>query len=217
MRTLDGPRRQPRGHKPDALVVLIHGYGANGDDLIALADAMAPVLPGAAFVAPDAPDFLPHAGLAGRQWFPLTLRDPTEYWRGVTVTGPLLDAFLDEELARLALPPQRLALVGFSQGTMMALHVAPRRTVQPACVVGYSGIIAGPENLSGQVVSRPPVMLIHGEADEVIPVAALHLTREALAAAGLGVEWHQVPGLGHGIDDTGLQHAATFLADHLYP
>lgn len=217
MRKLDGPRRQPRGRKPDALVVLIHGYGANGDDLIALADAMAPVLPGAAFAAPDAPDVLPHAGLAGRQWFPLTLRDPTEYWRGVAVAGPLLDAFLDAELARLGLPPQRLALVGFSQGTMMALHVAPRRKVEPACVVGYSGIIAGPENLQGEIVSRPPVMLIHGEADEVIPVAALHLTREALAAAGLTVEWHQVPDLGHGIDDAGLNHAAGFLADHLYP
>lgn len=216
MPTLDGPRRQPRGRQPDALVVLIHGYGANGDDLIALADAMAPVLPGAAFAAPDAPDVLPHAGFAGRQWFPLTLRDPTEYWRGVTVAGPLLDAFLDAELSRLALPPQRLALVGFSQGTMMALHLAPRRKVGPACVVGYSGLIAGPESLAGEITSHPPVMLIHGEDDEVIPVAALHLAREALAAAGMSIEWHQVPGLGHGIDDTGLNLAAAFLAEHLY-
>jgi len=216
MKLLDGPRKEP-SKAVTSLVVLIHGYGANGADLIGLADALAPWLPGAAFVAPDAPEPLPDFGFGGRQWFPLTFRDPGELWRGVSLAGPVLDRFLDSELERYRLPPNRLALVGFSQGTMMALHVGLRRSSGPAAIVGFSGVLAGPEHLVSTIKARPPVQLIHGELDDVIPVEAIHLTREALAAAHVPVEWHIRPGIGHQIDPGGLRMAAHLLAQMLGP
>ena len=131
-RPLDGPRLEPRGHAASALVVLLHGYGANGDDLIALGEGWRRWLPDAAFVAPNAPQTIPGM-YGGLQWFALTLRDPSEYWRGVEAARPAVDRFLDAELARYRLPPSRLVLVGFSQGTMMALHIGLRRPAAPAC------------------------------------------------------------------------------------
>jgi phospholipase/carboxylesterase len=212
-RPLDGPRLEPRGRTASALVVLLHGYGANGDDLIALGEAWRGMLPGAAFAAPNAPQAIP--GMYGAlQWFALTMRDPSEYWRGVEAARPALDRFLDAELARYRLAPSRLVLVGFSQGTMMALHVGLRRAASPAGIVAYSGLLAGPEHL-GATTARPPVLMIHGEADDLIPVEALHAGREALAAAGVPVEWHVRPGLGHGIDAEGQWMAAHFIAQVL--
>jgi phospholipase/carboxylesterase len=210
---LDGPRIEPRGRPATALVVLLHGYGANGDDLIALGAEWQRQLPQAAFLAPNAPQAIPgmHGGL---QWFPLTLRDPSEYWHGVTAAQPALDRFLDAELTRHRLGPERLVLVGFSQGTMMALHVGLRRAAAPAGIVAYSGLLAGPEHL-GEVKTRPPILLLHGEADDLIPMEALHMAREALAAAGLAVEWHVRPGLGHGIDPEGQWVAGHFIAQVL--
>lgn len=210
---LDGPRISPRG-KPTSLVVLLHGYGANGDDLIGLAHEWRGVLPHTAFVSPNAPELIPgYAG--GRQWFGLTFRDPDEYWRGVTKARGPLDSFLDAELARLGLDADRLAIVGFSQGAMMALHVGPRRSAAPAALVGLSGVIAGPEHLAADAKVRPPVLLMHGDVDEVIPVEAMHTSREALAAAGFAIEWHERPGLGHGIDTETLNISGSFLATHL--
>jgi phospholipase/carboxylesterase len=210
---LDGPRIEPRGRPPSALVVLLHGYGANGDDLIALGHEWQRWLPEAAFVAPNAPEPIPgmHGGL---QWFPLTLRDPSERWRGVVAAKPSLDRFLDAEVARYRLRPERLVLVGFSQGTMMALHAGLRRAVAPAGIVAYSGLLAGPEHLA-ETNARPPVLLIHGETDDLIPVEALHLARESLAETGLPVEWHVQPRLGHGIDPEGQWMAGNFIAEVL--
>jgi phospholipase/carboxylesterase len=208
---LDGPRLEPRGRPVSALVVLLHGYGANGDDLIALGHEWQRWLPETAFVAPNAPEAIPgmHGGL---QWFPLTLRDPSERWRGVVAARPALDRFLDAELARYRLAAERLVLVGFSQGTMMALHVGLRRAAAPAGIVAYSGLLAGPEHL-GETEARPPVLLVHGEADDLIPIEALHMAREALAGTGLPVEWHVRPRLGHGIDREGQWMAANFIAE----
>jgi phospholipase/carboxylesterase len=212
-RPLDGPRIEPRGRPASALVVLLHGYGANGDDLIALGQEWQRWLPQTAFVAPNAPQAIPGV-YGGLQWFPLTLRDPGEYRRGVVAAQPALDRFLDTELARHRLRPERLVLVGFSQGTMMALHAGLRRSVAPAGIVAYSGLLAGPEHLA-EIKVRPPVLLVHGEADDLIPVEALHMAREALAAAGVPVEWHERPRLGHGIDREGQWMAATFIAEVL--
>jgi len=211
---LQGPRIDPpRGRRASAVVVLLHGYGANGDDLIALADAWRPALPNTAFVAPNAPQPIPGM-YGGLQWFALSMRDPSEYWRGVASAQPLLDRFLDAELARHGLGPERLVLVGFSQGTMMALHVGLRRATAPAGIVAYSGLLAGPEHLA-ETQARPPVLLVHGEADDLIPVEALHVAREALAAAGVPVEWHVRPRLGHGIDPEGQWLAGNFIAQVL--
>jgi phospholipase/carboxylesterase len=139
------------------------------------------------------------------------MRDPAEFWRGVTRAAPALDAFLDAELERHRLAPDRLALVGFSQGTMMALHVGPRRVVPIGGIVGYSGLIAGPDRLKEEARSLPPVLLVHGEEDPLIPAPALHQAANTLAAAGAEVEWHVRPGLAHGIDMEGLALGAAFL------
>jgi phospholipase/carboxylesterase len=212
---LDGPRRAARSGTARSLVVLLHGYGASGDDLVGLADMMAGVLPDAAFVSPNAVERMPYPGAAAYQWFALSDRDPEEYIGGTRSAAPALDAFIDKELERAGLPAERLALVGFSQGTMMSLHVGLRRKVAPAAIAGLSGVIAGAQLLPAEIACRPPVMLVHGADDEVIPVGAIHLTREALAAAGVGVEWHVREGLGHGIDEEVVEMTARFLAAHL--
>jgi phospholipase/carboxylesterase len=212
MTKLDGPRVEPTG-AATALVVLLHGYGANGDDLIALADGWRRRLPQAAFVAPNAPEEIP--GMPGAlQWFPLTFRDPGERWRGVVAARPALDRFLDAELARYRLAAGRLVLAGFSQGTMLALHAGLRRDLAPAAIVGYSGLLVGIEHLV-EIKARPPVLLVHGEADDLIPIDALHMAREQLAAAGLLVEWHVRPLLGHGIDPEGQRLGGHFMAQVL--
>jgi phospholipase/carboxylesterase len=212
MRNLDGPRLEPRT-APDALVVLLHGYGANGDDLIALGEAWRDRLPDAAFVAPNAPEEIPGM-YGGLQWFALTMRDPGEYGRGVAAAQPVLDRFINAELQRYRIAPERLVLAGFSQGCMMALHVGLRRPATPAAIVGLSGLLAGPEQLPGINV-RPPILLIHGEADDLIPVEALHMAREQLAHADLLVEWHVRPRLGHGIDDVAQRLCAHFISSAL--
>ena len=214
--SLTGPRLSPRSGSARQLVVFLHGYGADGNDLIEIGRQWQRWLPDAAFVAPHAPDPGGMGG-GGRQWFPLTFRDPHERWRGVNLAGPGLDAFLDDELARHGLPPQKLALVGFSQGTMMALHVALRRAAPVAAIVGYSGLLVleegkGPESLAGQVRAKPPILLLHGDQDDVIPLDALFLSCDALAAAELPVEWHLSMGIGHGIDGEALRQGGLFLA-----
>lgn len=212
MRKLDGTRRGSRSGRARALVVLLHGYGANGEDLIGLAEAWQEELPDAAFVAPDAPDALPQAGPGARQWFDLTFLEPDELSRGAARAAPPLVRFIDDELLRHGLEPDRLALVGFSQGTMMALHVGLRQPVPPAAIVGFSGLLTGPVPPDGAPHASPPVQLIHGEQDEIVPLEAMHMTREALAASQVAVEWHVRPDLGHGIDPEGVLLAGGFLA-----
>ena len=213
---LDGPRIEPRSGKAKQLVVFLHGYGADGNDLIEIGRAWQGLLPDAAFVSPHAPRPCGQAPM-GREWFPLTFRDPDERWNGVNAAAPVLERFLDDELKRRNLPPQALALVGFSQGTMMALHVGLRRTVPPAAIVGYSGILIMPNDamsdaFAAEIKSRPPVLLIHGDQDELIPVQALMHSAQGLAALGIPAEWHISPGIGHGIDQEGLRQAGEFLA-----
>jgi phospholipase/carboxylesterase len=216
---IDGPRLAPRSGAARQLVVFLHGYGADGNDLIEIGRAWQEHLPQAAFVSPHAPEPCGEAP-AGRQWFPLTFRDPDERWRGVNKAAPTLDRFLDAELARHKLPPTALALVGFSQGTMMALHVGLRRAAAPAAIVGYSGVLVVPpevdaEKFAAEIKSRPPVLLVHGDQDDLIPPQALFQASQGLAALGLSVEWHLSPGVGHGIDAEGLRHGGEFLARRL--
>jgi phospholipase/carboxylesterase len=214
---LNGPRLEPRGGaKAQKLVVFLHGYGADGNDLIEIGRAWQPLLPEAAFVSPHAPRPCGQAPM-GREWFPLTFRDPNERWTGVNAAAPGLAAFLDAELARRNLPPSALALVGFSQGTMMALHVGLRRAVAPAAIVGYSGMLTTPpagdvEAMAPEITARPPVLLIHGDRDDLIPPQALFLAGQTLAALDVPTEWHLSQGVGHGIDPEGLRHGGEFLA-----
>ena len=220
---LNGPRLPPRSGPARQLVVFLHGYGADGNDLIDLGRAWQGPLPNAAFVSPHAPHPCGQAP-TGREWFPLTFRDPNERWAGVNAAAPALDAFIDAELKRHNLPPSALALVGFSQGTMMALHVGLRRAVAPTAIVGYSGMLVlatgnDPEQvmaqMAGEIRARPPVLLIHGDGDELIPAQAMFMAAQGLSAFGIPVEWHLSAGIGHGIDPEGLRQGGEFLARHL--
>jgi phospholipase/carboxylesterase len=204
------------GGTPDSVVVLLHGLGANGADLIGLAPYWTERLPRTEFVAPDAPEPCDMAPF-GFQWFSLQDRSPLAMMRGVATAAPLLDAFLDDVLAERGLDASRLALVGFSQGTMMSLHVGLRRAVAPAAIVGYSGmlVLEGDTDVEGygrQVRARPPILLVHGDSDDLIPVQALMHAAQALAALEVPTEWHVSAGLGHGIDDEGLRQGGDFLA-----
>lgn len=212
---IDGPRVQAKSGSPRQLVVFLHGYGADGADLIEIGRQWRAFLPDADFVAPNAPERCVMSPM-GRQWFPLTMRDPDERWRGVVAARPVLDAFLDAELAARGLDERALGLVGFSQGTMMALHTGLRRRVAPRAIVGYSGLLVeGPgQGVEGPTAfARPPsVLLAHGEEDELIPVEALMMSANALADLNAPTQWHLSAGLGHGIDQAGLIHGGLFLA-----
>lgn len=214
--SLTGPRLAPVSGSVKRIVVFLHGYGADGRDLIEIGRQWHSWLPDTLFLAPNAPEPVPGAPM-GRQWFGLTFRDPHERWRGANQAAPALDAFLDAELAASGLSPDKLALVGFSQGTMMALHVGLRRKTPPAAILGYSGMLIleegkGPDSLKGEVTGAPPVLLVHGGADEVIPADALFMAADVLAAADVPAQWHFSPQLGHGIDAEGLRHGGIFLA-----
>jgi phospholipase/carboxylesterase len=212
MSRLSGPRIAPQsGGAAQQLVVLLHGVGADGADLIGLAPALARFLPHAAFVAPNGPDPCDMAPF-GYQWFSLQDRRPEALLLRVQVSAPLLDAFLDEELERHGLGSRQLALVGFSQGTMLSLHVAPRRAAPIAAVLGFSGALLGADTLPAETVSRPPVFLIHGDADEIVPVGALAAAVAGLQAADIPVRWEIRPGLPHAIDPEGIAHGGAFLA-----
>jgi phospholipase/carboxylesterase len=209
-RSLTGPRLPPARGSATHLVVLCHGYGADGNDLIGLAPYWQKLLPTAAFVAPNAPERCP--GSPGYQWFPISRLDPREMQRGVTGAAAALEAFLDAELAQYGLPAERLALVGFSQGTMMSLHVGLARARKPAAIVGYSGMFAAAENPPVLDTDAPPVLLVHGDADPMIPVEALLVSAGALGRAGVSVQWHIASGIGHSIDEAGLVLGGAFLA-----
>ncbi len=211
---LEGPRAGHIAGDAQELVILLHGLGADGNDLIGLAPNFAQVLPEAAFVSPHAPypcDMAPF----GRQWFSLQSREPAAIMDGVWAAAGHLNAFIDKELADHGLGEDRLALVGFSQGTMMALHVAPRRSRPVAAVIGFSGMLTGGELLASEIKSRPPVLLVHGEADEVVGFGAMAAARECLEANGVAVSALARPGLGHGIDHAGLGAAMAMLDERL--
>jgi phospholipase/carboxylesterase len=212
---LDGPTSAPTtGAAPRSLVILLHGYGSNGADLIGLVPYWRAALPDTLFLAPDAPQACPSAP-GGRQWWPLTSLSPEARAAGVRIAAPALNAYIDSQLAAHGLGENRLVLVGFSQGTMMALHVGPRRIKALAGIVGYSGMLADPDALVTEAASKPPVLLVHGDADEVLPVTALHQAKSRLQALGFEVAAHVSPNLGHSVDDTGLQLGASFLASRL--
>lgn len=213
--TLSGHSLPPaQGGSPRHLVVLLHGVGADARDLIALGAQLRQYLPHAEFVAPDGPepcDFAPH----GRQWFSLRDRDRIAMRLGARAAAPVLDAYIDGLLAERGMSPAQLALVGFSQGTMMAMHVALRRPEPVAAVVGFSGTLLDPDALAGEIRARPPMMLVHGEMDIVVPFQAMVSSEAKLREAGVPVDTVARPGLDHTIDREGMTAAAGFLARHL--
>ncbi|MEQ8389028.1 MAG: alpha/beta fold hydrolase [Alphaproteobacteria bacterium] len=214
---LPGPELGPAaGGRAAALVILLHGVGANGDDLIGLAPHLASALPDARFIAPDAPEAFPYQPMGGRarQWFPVDDMDLHRLAREAERARPVLEAYIEAALARDGLAPRHLALVGFSQGAMMALAAALARVDPVAAVVSFSGAHLGAVRPD---VAHPPVLLVHGAADTVVPAHALDMTRESLWAAGVDVTAHLRPGLGHGIDPEALALARDFLVARLAP
>ena len=194
------------------LVVLLHGYGADMHDLIGLTPHWADLLPDAEFLSPNAPQICAEHPV-GRQWFPVENLDLEHMHAGVLTAAPLLDRFLDNELAKRGLTEKNLVLIGFSQGTMMALHVGLRRSRAPAGIIGYSGVIVGPEQLADEIRVRPPVLFVHGAADPLIPAAALTMTENVLVTVDVSVKSYVLQGLGHGIDTAGLALGGRFLSD----
>lgn len=208
-RQLNGPRLPPARGTATHLIVLCHGYGADGNDLIGLAPHWQRFVPTAAFAAPNAPERCPGAGY---QWFPLSRLDPLEVRRGVEQASSALESFLESELERLALDSNRLMLVGFSQGTMLSLHVGLRRARKPLAILGYSGMLAAAETLPVLGEDTPPVMLVHGDADTMIPPQALFAAAAVLGRAGALVRWHLSRDVAHSIDPDGLLLGGAFLA-----
>jgi phospholipase/carboxylesterase len=204
---------------PTALVVFLHGYGADGADLLGLADVLAPHLPGVGFLAPDAPERCVGGGF-GYQWFPIPWIDGSAQEAaeaGLEAASLDLNGFLDARLAEAGLTPDRLALIGFSQGAMMSLHVAPRRAAAVAGVVAISGRLLRPDRLAAEAVVKPPVLLIHGDQDPVVPFDDMAKAGDALVGAGFPTFGHVMQGTGHGIAPDGLGVALQFLKERLPP
>jgi phospholipase/carboxylesterase len=197
----------PDGRAPRQLVVLCHGLGADGRDLIDLAPHWGAALPDAAFAAPHAPE--PYD--VGRQWFSVVDRTPTIMAAGIARARPVLDAFVDAELARLGLPATAYALMGFSQGAMMVLYTGLRRPAAPRAILAYSGGLIAPELLATERKNAAPVLLVHGESDMVVDVSRSRSAELTLRDAGVPVQAHYIPGLDHGIDPAGLAAGAAFM------
>ena len=211
--TLTGPvHSPPKAARRRSSWSCSHGYGADGNDLIGLAPVWAQLLPDAEFVAPDAP-FPCEMSPYGRQWFSFQTRTPEAVLAGVRAAAPMLDGFLDEALRARGLDDGQLALVGFSQGTMMSLFVGLRRAKAAAAILGFSGRLLAPELLPREIRSRPPILLVHGDSDPVVPFELLALAATGLAAVGIAAEQLVRPGMGHAIDEEGLRRGGAFLRD----
>ncbi|OWY07087.1 MULTISPECIES: alpha/beta fold hydrolase [unclassified Thioclava] len=216
-RKLDAGRREPQSGTVKSAVVFLHGYGADGADLLGLADPLGQHLPDTLFLAPDAPEPC-RAAPYGRQWFPIPWIDNSseaESAQGLKDAAADVDAFLDSVLEEQGLTPAQLAVIGFSQGTMTALEVLPRRAEPVAGLVAFSGRLLRPEALGNEAISKPPVLLIHGDQDPVVPFADMGKAGDALVSAGFDTYAHVMKGTGHGIAPDGLSVALSFLQDKL--
>ena len=211
---VNGSSLQPlSGGSPKQIVLLLHGYGSNGADLISVAPHWQQLLPDALFLAPNAPQRCSMG--AGYQWWPLSTFSVKALATGAASAAPAIDAFIDRKLSQYRLTEAQLAVIGFSQGTMMALHVGLRRAHRLAGIVGYSGMLTGAPELSHQALTKPPVLLVHGSADPIVPVAALHAAERELRRLQIEVTTHVSPGLGHSVDPVGIRLGGDFVVKAL--
>lgn len=211
---LSGPEYAAQSGHAKQLVIFLHGYGADGNDLIGLAPYFAAVLPDAHFISPHG--WHPCEMGFGRQWFSLGgwqpgMNWPAKAWDEIISCGKMLDHWLDEKLAEYQIAADQLALIGFSQGTMMSLHVGLRRKIAPAGIVGYSGALMGQSVLADEITSRPPVLLVHGDMDPIVPFHEMADAEAKLKELNVKVQTYARPGLPHGIDDAGIARGAQFL------
>lgn len=216
-RILESVRRDAASGKGTSLVIFLHGYGANAQDLMGLADPLSSHMPDTIFAAPDAPENCAGSPM-GFQWFPIPWIDGSseeDAAKGMQAAVDDLNAYLDKTMKDEGVSADKTVLLGFSQGTMMALHVAPRRKDALAGVVGFSGRLLSPEALEDEAVSKPPVILVHGDQDDVVPPASLPEAADTLVAAGFEVYTHIMKGTAHGIAPDGLSVAAAFMREKL--
>lgn len=212
--TLSGPEQKAKSGKTEKLVILLHGLGADGNDLFGLVPYFTDSLPNAHFISPNAPfpcDMAPY----GRQWFSLMIREEEAILEGLRAAEPILNSFIDEKLRELGLEDKDVAIIGFSQGTMLALHTVLRRAKPIGGVVGYSGALVAPHLLKEELKSRTPICLVHGEEDQVVPFDAFSQAISVLQKLGVEVHGYSREGLAHGIDPAGMQIGNKFLADVL--
>lgn len=217
MRQLQSGRKGAAKGQARSVVIFIHGYGADGNDLLGLADPLAPHLKSTAFYAPDGPEPC-HASAMGRQWFPIPWIDGStedQQRDGVLRAAEDLNAFIDQVMADEGVGPEAVALVGFSQGSMMSMHIAPRRDRAIAGVVAISGRLLVPELLAQEAKVKPPILLVHGDQDPVVPFDDMSKAGDALVSVGFETYGHVMKGTGHGIAPDGLQVALHFLSEHL--
>ena len=214
MKKLDGSHIAPRSGKAKQMVIFLHGYGANGDDLLSIGEEWARELPDAVFIAPNAPDVC-EASPMGYQWFSIREIDGKAFERDKLVekVAPVLNAYIDEQLQKWGVPESQLAVVGFSQGAMMAMYTMPRRKTACAGVIGYSGILLDGAGLKASGIVKMPVLAIHGDVDTIVPPKYLAIVQNDFSAAGFDVETIMRPGLGHGIDQFGLIRGVEFIKE----
>ena len=214
---LIGPKREAKSGTTENLVIFLHGYGADGADLINLGDVLADHLPNTTFIAPNAPEQCVNNPM-GYQWFPIPHMDGSSEEmarQSQAVSVDLLNAFITDAMKAEGVTPDKTFLVGFSQGTMMSLHVGPRRAEQLGGIVGFSGRLLEPERLEAEMKSKPPILLIHGDQDQVVPPQSLPAAASALSKAGMEVYTHISKGTAHGIAQDGLTLALQFILTQL--
>lgn len=211
--TIDGPRLEPK-EQIKKLVIFLHGYGSNGNDLISLTEGIYKSLPNTAFVSPNAP-FQCNGSPMGFEWFPLRELSYQEKLQGTKMAAPHLNAFIDAQKEKYNIDDKDIALVGFSQGTMMSLYIAPRRAAALGAVVGFSGALTAEKELASETKSKPPFLLVHGDQDDVVPHLHLAEAETHLVNNGFSVTTHTSQGLGHGIAPDGIDLMRDFLVEHL--
>ncbi len=217
MSLLESQRRSAKSGNAKSLVIFVHGYGADGRDLLSIADVLADHMPDTVFYAPDAPNACKMNPM-GYEWFPIPWIDGSSEQAalaGMAESSETLDSWLTDTIKAEGVTPSQTVLFGFSQGTMMSLHIAPRRTEPLAGIVGISGRLMQPERLGAETVSKLPILLIHGDMDDVVPPSSMPEAADALTQAGFEVYTHTSKGTGHGIAPDGLGMALQFMKQRL--
>lgn len=215
MTKLSGPMVAPlSGKAPNQAVILLHGYGSDGADLIGLAPSWQAILPDAVFISPNAPDMCRQLSF-GFQWFEPSFDTDRLARRqeGVASARPVLVEFLNDLWSQTGIAPKQTILAGFSQGAMMALHVGLSLPQKLMGIIAFSGAFLPPEGFGSTPMAKPPVCLVHGDRDEIVDPQHSADADEALKAAGFDVRYHVSAGVGHGIAPDGLAFAGAFIAD----
>jgi len=213
MNEISGPFKLPFGKElPQKMVVFLHGVGADGYDLLSLSDEFVEALPPSVFLAPNAPfsyDMFP----MGYQWFSLKEYTEDKLYEGIKVALPILQNYIEQNLVKYQLNFKDLILIGFSQGAMMAVQLALRLPEACQAVISYSGAIVKPDILAQEIKSKPPIMLFHGDKDQVLPAENLFNADQALEKMGIPARSYLLENVGHSISLEAIEMSQNFLKE----